>query len=207
MLTRPSLDTFNPSVVSSQPNASVEPNDLSAPKEGHPIATHRTADIDGVVAGFERLMQRLADSHAPEFLEIDVSMPQAKLLYLLGAAGELHMSDLVARLGTSPATVSGLVERLVDHGLATRRDDPADRRQVLVELTQAGLDFLGRFRELNARQLRELVAVLDDDGFGHVQAALDALNVAAERLGPAHADLTPVTAAARPGAASRKDHA
>ena len=62
------------------------------PKEGHPIATQRAADIDDVLAGFERLMQRLADSHAPEFLEIDVTMPQAKLLYLLGAAGELHMS-------------------------------------------------------------------------------------------------------------------
>jgi DNA-binding MarR family transcriptional regulator len=180
---------------------------MPTPKEGHPIPTHRTADIDAVVTGFERLMQRLADSHAPEFLEIDVTMPQAKLLYLLGAAGELHMSDLVARLGTSPATVSGLVDRLVDHGLATRRDDPTDRRQVLVGLTGAGIDFLGRFRELNARQLRELVAVLDTAGLDHVRAALDALNVAAERLVPATGDPIPVTAAARPGAATRKDPA
>ena len=160
-----------------------------------------------MVAGFERLMQRLADSHAPEFLEIDVTMPQAKLLYLLGLTGELHMSELVARLGTSPATVSGLVDRLVDHGLATRRDDPTDRRQVLVGLTPAGFDFLGRFRELNARQLRELVAVLDDTGLGHVQAALDALNVAAERLVPAPGDPLPVTAAPRAGASQRKDPA
>ncbi len=150
-------------------------------------------------------MQRLADSHAPEFLEIDVTMPQAKLLYLLGAAGELHMSDLVGRLGTSPATVSGLVDRLVDHRLANRRDDPTDRRQVLVELTPAGIAFLGRFRELNTRQLLELIEVLDDDGLGHVRAALDALNVAAERLVPDPAGPTLATAAPRTGAASRKD--
>jgi DNA-binding MarR family transcriptional regulator len=179
---------------------------MSTPKEGHRIATQRATDIDDVVAGFERLMQRLADTHAPEFLEIDVTMPQAKLLYLLGAAGELHMSDLVARLGTSPATVSGLVDRLVDHRLANRRDDPTDRRQVLVELTPAGVDFLGRFRELNTRQLLELVEVLDDDGLGHVRAALDALNVAAERLAPAAAPAL-VTTAPRPGGASRKDPA
>ena len=42
------------------------------------------------------------------------------------------MSDLVARLGVSLSTVSGLVDRVVDHGLATRREDPADRRQVVV---------------------------------------------------------------------------
>ena len=77
-------------------------------------------------------------------------MPQAKLLYLLGASGELHMSDLVQRLGVSLSTVSGLVDRVVDHGLATRREDPADRRQVVVGLTPAGAAFIDRFRELNA---------------------------------------------------------
>src|SRR4051812_24399702 len=156
-------------------------------------------------------MQRLADSHAPEFLEIDVTMPQAKILYLLGAAGELHMSDLVARLGTSPATVSGLVDRLVDHGLATRRDDPGDRRQVLLGLTQAGIDFLGRFRELNARQLRELIDVLDDDGLAHVRAALGAPTAAGDGAPPAAAHPALAPAAARPAparpAAIRKDPA
>ena len=122
----------------------------------------RAAIIDEVIAGYETLMQRLADSHAPEFLEIDVTMPQAKLLYLLGALGDLHMSELVARLGVSLSTVSGLVDRIVDHGLATRREDPADRRQVVVGLTPAGPAFIDRFRELNARQMRELLAVLDD---------------------------------------------
>ena len=78
-------------------------------------------------------------------------MPQAKLLYLLGAAGEMHMSELVARLGVSLSTVSGLVDRVVDHGLATRREDPVDRRQVVVSLTEQGTAFIDRFRDLNAR--------------------------------------------------------
>ena len=56
-------------------------------------------------------MRSLAELHAPEFLEIAVTMPQAKLLYLLGASGEMHMSELVARLGVSLSTVSGLVDR------------------------------------------------------------------------------------------------
>jgi DNA-binding MarR family transcriptional regulator len=152
-------------------------------------------------------MQRLGDSHAPDFLEIDVTMPQAKLLYLLGAAGELHMSELVARLGTSPATVSGLVDRLVDHGLVTRRDDAADRRQVVLALTPAGSDFVDRFRELNARQLRELLAVLDVSGLGHVRSALDALNSAAERLAVARGSTTAAPPVPRAGGASRKDQA
>lgn len=127
-------------------------------------------------------MHRLAAGHEPEFLEIDITMPQAKLLYLLSASGDLHMSEIVHRLGVSLSTVSGLVDRIVDHGLATRRDDPADRRQVVVGLTPAGTDFIDRFRELNARQLRDLLAVLDDDDLALVRDGLAALDRAASRL-------------------------
>ena len=145
---------------------------------------HRAGVVDQVIAGYEALMQRLAESHEPEFLEIDITMPQAKLLYLLGASGELHMSDIVARLGVSLSTVSGLVDRVVDHGLATRREDRADRRQVVVALTPQGAEFVDRFRELNARQMRELLAVLDDADLASVRDALAALARAAVRLAP-----------------------
>lgn len=140
-------------------------------------------------------MRSLAELHAPEFLEIAVTMPQAKLLYLLGASGEMHMSELVARLGVSLSTVSGLVDRVVDHDLATRREDPADRRQVVVSLTESGTAFIDRFRDLNAVQMRALLGVVADDELVSVHNALDALVRAADRL----------SAADRP--ATRKDPA
>ena len=127
-------------------------------------------------------MQRLADSHAPEFLEIAITMPQAKLLYLLGASGDLHMSELVLRLGVSLSTISGLVDKVVDQGLATRREDPVDRRQVVVGLTPTGRDFIDRFRELNARQMRELLELLGDEDLARVKDTLAALAAAASRL-------------------------
>ena len=163
---------------------------------------HRAVVVDQVVAGYETLMQRLADSHAPEFLEIDITMPQAKLLYLLGASGDLHMSAIVARLGVSLSTVSGLVDRVVDHGLATRREDPADRRQVVVALTPRGAKFIDRFRELNARQMRELLALVDDGELACVRDALGALAQAAVRLAP-----TARPAPGRVPSAQRKDPA
>jgi DNA-binding MarR family transcriptional regulator len=76
------------------------------------------------------------------------------------------------------------VDRVVDHGLATRREDRADRRQVLVALTPQGAEFVDRFRELNARQMRELLAVLDDADLASVRDALAALERAAIRLAP-----------------------
>lgn len=131
-------------------------------------------------------MHRLADVHAPEFLEIQVTMPQAKLMYLLGAGGDLHMSELVARLGVSLSTISGLVDRVVDHGLAHRREDPADRRQVVVGLTAAGTAFIDRFRELGAGQLRELLVLLDDEELDSVRRSTAALTRAAAAMAAAH---------------------
>ncbi len=138
--------------------------------------------LEQVIADYEALMQRVTEMHAPEFLEVGISMPQAKTLYLVAAAGEVHMSDLVARLGVSLSTVSGLVDRLVDAGWVVRRDDPADRRQVMVAITPAGSSFLDRFRELGSHQLRRLLARLDEPTLATVRSALAALRDAADRI-------------------------
>jgi molybdenum-dependent DNA-binding transcriptional regulator ModE len=51
-----------------------------------------------------------------------------------------------------------------------------------VALTPRGAEFVDRFRELNARQMRELLAVLDDADLVSVRDALAALARAAVRL-------------------------
>jgi DNA-binding MarR family transcriptional regulator len=168
----------------------------------------RSAVVEEVIAGYEALMHSLAESHAPEFLEIAITMPQAKLLYLVALSGELHMSTLVQRLGVSLSTVSGLVDKVVDHGLATRREDPADRRQVLVGLTPEGAAFIDRFRELNARQMRELLDDLDDTELGHLRSALTALTRSARRMTASQAPGAGATIApVSPVAATRKEPA
>jgi DNA-binding MarR family transcriptional regulator len=113
------------------------------------------------------------------------------------------MSTLVQRLGVSLSTVSGLVDKVVDHGLATRREDPADRRQVLVGLTPEGAAFIDRFRELNARQMRELLEALEDDELAQVRDALGHLARAATRILPS--PTAPTSARGVRVAVTRKD--
>lgn len=144
----------------------------------------RIACIDRVVAAYELLMQRVASWHVPDFMEVAVTMSQAKVLYLIAARG-MRMSELAVRLGVSISTTSGLVDRLVDHGLLTRHDDPADRRQVVVTITPTGATHLARFRELNAAQMRRLLARLGDPELDVVERATGLLAAAAEEaFGP-----------------------
>jgi DNA-binding MarR family transcriptional regulator len=141
----------------------------------------RRARVERVVATYEILMHRVASAHAPEFLGVGVTMSQAKVLYLVQAQPILRMSELSARLGVSLSTVSGVVDRLVDQGLLNRHDDPADRRQVVVGITDAGATQLELFRELNVGQFRDMLARIDEADLAVVERALDILATAALR--------------------------
>jgi DNA-binding MarR family transcriptional regulator len=151
------------------------------------------------VGDYEILLARMADANSPEFLEIDITMPQAKVLYLL-TAGDLHLSDLVARLGVTLPTVSGVVDRLVEHGLVARRSAESDRRRVFVGLTSAGSALIDRFRDLNARQIRDLLSVLDDEDLESMRGFLAVLDRGVSRLAGAVPITTLASTAARAGA-------
>jgi len=129
---------------------------------------------------YEDLMHVLITEDAPNFGDVGITMAQAKVLHVL-AAGPIHMSELVARLRVTPSTTSGLVEKLVDQGLAARADDPVDRRQVIVSVTPAGLDLMERFRELNSRQLRDLLQALPAADLDVVERSLVILRDATAR--------------------------
>jgi len=126
-------------------------------------------------------MHRLIEGHAPEFTEVGVTMAQAKVLYVVAAAGELRMSELASRLGVGMSAASEQVDRLVDLGFLTRRSDAADRRQVVVTTTPAAVELLERFRELNQRQLRELLERLDADELAVVDRSIEIFANAMDR--------------------------
>lgn len=141
----------------------------------------RAEQIERVLDGHDRLMDRVAEGHTPEFLEIAVTMPQAKVLYLVSVPGGLRMSALAARLGVTLSTVSGVVDRLVESGLATRREDATDRRHVVVGSSPAGIALMERFREFNRRNLRGLLDRLTDAELETVELAYGIMARVAER--------------------------
>ncbi|HLA15708.1 MAG TPA: MarR family transcriptional regulator [Candidatus Limnocylindrales bacterium] len=137
--------------------------------------------VETVVDAYERFMQLISVGHAPELVELSLSMAQMKVLYVLWARREIQMSELVPVLGVSLSTVSGLVDRLVEAGLAGRRDDPADRRHVVVAITGRGIELMDRFRELGLTQFRALISGLDAGELDLVRRCIDILATAASR--------------------------
>jgi DNA-binding MarR family transcriptional regulator len=157
------------------------------------------------MAAFDVFMHRLAATHAVEFTEVGLTMSQAKVLYVIQtASAPLRMSELSARMGVTLSTTSGIVDRLVEAGLVDRRDDAADRRQVILSLTDAGTSRLDRMRELNADHMRRMLAYVSDRDLPALERAIRIFDEAAARVAEPSPD-TPVSHATASVTSARKD--
>ena len=121
-------------------------------------------------------MRHVAGWHAPDFLGLDVTMSQAKCLYVVALRPGIGMSALAEQLHVGLSSVSGLVDRLVEHGYLERHEDPADRRQQQVLLTPAGAAVVERIRELNVELLRTAPGGLTDTELDSLRMGIAALD-------------------------------
>lgn len=128
--------------------------------------------LDRTVEAFDAFSRELMLAHAAEFTAVDLTMAQAKLLYVVAAAGEPTMSEIAQQLGVTISTASGAVDHLVSSDFLSRSSDPANRRQVRVSITPAGLEALEQLRELSTRQLRILFERLGDADLEVIQRAI-----------------------------------
>ncbi len=94
--------------------------------------------------------------HAPQH---GFSTTQFMVMGLVESARECEpytISSIAGKLGIDPATVVRTVDSLEKRGLVERRRDKQDRRQVFVELTDAGR---AARRELQQRFTRHIQAI------------------------------------------------
>lgn len=90
--------------------------------------------------------------------EHDLSMSQIGALFHIHRSGGSGVAGLGDDLGVTSAAASQILERLVRLEMVTRTEDPHDRRQRQIELTDKGRQML--HASLRARQ-RWLAALAD----------------------------------------------
>lgn len=91
-----------------------------------------------------------------------VTLLQLRLLVVLASQGGTNLSTLAETVGVHVSNASRTCEALVQMGLVDRRDDPDDRRNVILAVRDQGRqvvnNVLNRRRELLADLLRQLSA-------------------------------------------------
>ncbi len=64
-----------------------------------------------------------------------ITVSQAMVLYSLAEEPAMRLSDLSLKLGSTPSTLSGVVDRLERGGWVQRQRTSRDRREILIQLT------------------------------------------------------------------------
>jgi MarR family transcriptional regulator for hemolysin len=102
-----------------------------------------------------------------------LTYPRARALFRLAARQNMTQSELAFELELEQATMVRLLDRMEEHGLIERRQDPADRRAKLISLTAHGAEQAALVRRLademrsqifqgiDVEQLRIAIALLD----------------------------------------------
>ena len=115
-----------------------------------------------------------------EWLSLDLTMPQLKVVLLLFTNGPERMSTIASALGVSLATATGVVDRLVEKDMVTREGDPNDRRIVLVRLSGKGEKLITGLWQLARGNIEALLRALDQRKLQLLNEALMALLEAGE---------------------------
>src|SRR6059058_3024196 len=87
--------------------------------------------IKTVLESHAAIFRKLRRSVAPGWLQLDLSIAQVRVLFVLTQHPAAPIGTIAQVLGIGLPTASHLVEKLVRAGLVQRAEDPKDRRQTL----------------------------------------------------------------------------
>lgn len=135
-----------------------------------------------LLRGQRRILQTGLPGRLDPVLDNALTLHQLKLLLIVYVNGESSMRSLAHAMNVSLPTVSEAVERLIGRGLATRREDPSDRRVRLVSMSRAGRRLAQEIEAAGDRFSRELLDELDLDTLRALLIAHRGLIAATERL-------------------------
>ena len=87
-----------------------------------------------------------------------VSYPQFFLLTYLAEEECLSMSNIAKMMGHSTAAATGMVDKLQDMGYLKRYTAAADRRKIMVRITEQGRELVQQMRNNIAQDLANIMA-------------------------------------------------
>jgi DNA-binding MarR family transcriptional regulator len=131
--------------------------------------------VDELVALISRALFSAFLRGAEQWAKLDVTMPQMKVLMLLGLHGSAPVSSLAQQMNVSPPNVTGILDRLEQQGWVARTSDPHDRRIVRVVLTDEGQRFLDSLETAGAARIRARLLQMPPDDLDALSTGVRAL--------------------------------
>lgn len=146
--------------------------DMDTPQPTVASANELVRSMESVM----RLVRRLSPSTG-------LSLTAAGVLSRLDRLGPHRLTELATIEGVSQPAMTQLISRLQDAGLVERATDPADRRVVLVHVTEPGRRELEYRRSIRTERLAGLLDRLGPEHHRALSAAIPAIDALSELVG------------------------
>ena len=111
-----------------------------------------------------RNIDRVLRKQRPDiWMKLGMTIAQLKSMFFIANEGSTNSSKLAAALGVTLPNVTGIIDRLVEQGFISRRENPDDRRIMILEATQEGKALLSELRESNIGYMSKALVNLSLD--------------------------------------------
>lgn len=92
----------------------------------------------------DRIFERLLSENG-----LDISGGQGRILFVLWKADNLTISEISAQTSLAKNTVSIVIDGMIAKGIVTRETNPANRRQVIISLTEAAKKMQEKYTKIS----------------------------------------------------------
>lgn len=163
---------------------------MSAPAPDCTVSSAVSSEAKILTEVVTRLRRALRTSIRTDYPWESLPMAQVELLLALHDHQPARVGQLANLLRLAPNTVSGLVQVLVEAGLAARAPDPGDRRVAVVTLTAAGRVKLADWQQAHQQRIGNALDQLPVADQTTVRIALPALARLVDHLAAPAAEKT-----------------
>ena len=135
----------------------------------------RLQRIHRILTCSEAIVHGFNPSRDRAWLRVDLTMPQLKTLIYVTKNQAATSGQIAASLGVGLSTITGIVDRLAEQNLVTRREDPRDRRITRVLPTPAACELVNELIEYRNEVVTAILSQLEPDRLQVVETAFQYL--------------------------------
>jgi DNA-binding MarR family transcriptional regulator len=135
----------------------------------------RLQRIHRILTCSEAIVHGFNPSRDRAWLRVDLTMPQLKTLIYVTKNQAATSGQIAASLGVGLSTITGIVDRLAEQNLVTRREDPRDRRITRVLPTPAACELVNELIQYRNEVVTAILSQLEPERLQVVETAFQYL--------------------------------
>jgi DNA-binding MarR family transcriptional regulator len=102
---------------------------------------------------------------------------------MIANKGSTNFRKLADALRVTPSNVTGIIDRLEEQGLVSRTQNPEDRREMTLQVTDKGEALVSSLRETEIEQMTRILSLLNSEELMSLTKGLTAFVEAAKSYG------------------------